>query len=156
VCNNLMTTMDLLPTLVNICDAKMPVKKIDGVDFRSVLMGDIKANPRDEFVYYYDTNSLKGIRKGSWKLVFPCISRTYGPPGTIGNDRFPGKYGSDSVRLALYNLSTDPEEDRDVKDQFPDIVKQLNAIADKYRNELGDGLTQHIGTGVRPAGKLNN
>jgi arylsulfatase len=36
VCNNLMTTMDLLPTLVNICSAKMPVKKIDGVDFTSV------------------------------------------------------------------------------------------------------------------------
>jgi arylsulfatase len=64
--------------------------------------------------------------------------------------------GPDSVRLALYNLSTDPGEDRDVKDQFPEIVQQLNAIADKYRNELGDGLKHNVGTGVRPAGKLAN
>jgi arylsulfatase len=154
VCNNLATTMDILPTLANICDAKQPLKKIDGVDIIDLLNGKPNANPRDEFVYYYDKNNLKAIRKGNWKLVFPCISQTYNSPATIGKDGFPGKYGTDSVRLALYNLSTDPGEDRDMKEQFPEVVKQLSAIADKYRKEIGDGLTNQVGSEVRPAAKL--
>jgi arylsulfatase A-like enzyme len=154
VCNKLATTMDLLPTLVDICNAKLPANKIDGVNIRDLLSGKPNTNPRDEFAYYYDRNNLKAIRKGNWKLVFPALSQTYNLPATIGKDGFPGKYGTDSVRLALFNLSTDPGEDRDVKDQNPDIVKQLSAIADKYRKEMGDGLTNTTGTEVRPAARL--
>jgi arylsulfatase len=51
----------------------------------------------------------------------------------------------------LYHLTTDPGEDRDVKDQYPEIVKELTSIADKYREALGDGLTNHVGSEVRPA-----
>jgi len=129
----------------------MPVKKIDGIDFTQILLGDSKASPRDEFVYYYDINNLKAIRKGKWKLVFPATSQTYGPPATIGADRYPGKYGSAEVTLSLFDLTTDPGEDRDVKDLHTDIVQQLFEIADKYRHELGDGLTKTVGTEVRPA-----
>jgi arylsulfatase A-like enzyme len=151
VCNKLLTTMDILPTLVGFCKATRPDKKIDGVDMSKVLLGDENENPRKMFVYYYDKDNLKAIRNQNWKLVFPCISQTYGSPATIGRDGFPGKYGTDSVQLGLYNLLTDPGEDRDVKDQYPEVVKQLNEIAEKYRHELGDGLTHTVGTEVRPA-----
>jgi arylsulfatase A-like enzyme len=154
VSTNLATNMDVLPTLASICKTKQPDKKIDGVALTDILMSKSNANPRTEFVYYYDRNNLKAIRTDKWKLVFPCISQTYGKPSTIGGDGFPGRYGTDSVKLALYNLLNDPGEDRDVKDQYPDIVKQLTAIADKYRKEIGDGLTNQVGIEVRPAAKL--
>lgn len=147
--------MDILPTLASICKAKPPVKKIDGVIVTDVLLGKPNANPRDEFIYYYDQNNLKAVRKGDWKLVFPCISQTYRKPGCTGKDGFPGKYASDSVKIGLYNLFRDPGEERDLKDQYPEIVEQLTAIADKYRKEIGDGLTNTVGTEVRPAGKAN-
>jgi len=153
ICNNMATAMDVLPTIVNICKAKNPVKKIDGVNILSLLKSQPGANPREEFVYYYDRNNLKGIRNGQWKLVFPCLSQTYNKPGAIGANGFPGKYGSDSVSLALFDLRTDPGEERDVKDKHPEIVQKLSAIADKYRNEIGDGLTNKTGTEVRPAAK---
>ena len=86
--------------------------------------------------------------------MFPCVSQTYNKPGATGKDGFPGKYSTDSVSLALYNLSTDPGEDRDVKDQYPEVVKQLAIIADKYRKEIGDGLTNQTGSEVRPAAKV--
>lgn len=155
VSNKLLTTMDVLPTLMDVCNAKMPVKKIDGIDFAKVLMGDTHSNPRSEFVYYYDINNLKAIRKGMWKLVFPHTSQTYSTPATIGHDRYPGKYGSFNAPMALYNLATDPGEDRDVKDQYPEVVKELNAVADSYRHTLGDGLTKTVGTEVRPAAAIN-
>jgi len=154
VCNKLFTTMDVLPTLVDICGADKPVKKIDGVDFKEVLLGNTDSNPRDEFAYYYDRNNLKAIRKGQWKLVFPARSQTYGPPATIGGDRYPGKYAAVDVPLGLYDLSTDPGEDRDVKDKYPELVSRLTKIADNYRRELGDGLTKTEGWGVRPAAQL--
>lgn len=89
-------------------------------------------------------------------MLFPCESQAYTTRGAIGKDRFPGKYGRMHVELALYDLSIDAGEDRDVKDLYPEVVKQLSTIADKYRNELGDGLTKHIGSEVRPAGKMGN
>ena len=155
VCNNLLTTMVVLPTLVDICAAKMPVKKIDGIDFKTVLLGNKNADPRNEFVYYYDQNNLKAIRKGKWKLMFPHSSQTYGPPATIGGNRYPGKRSTMEVPLSLFDLSTDPGEDRDLKDKYPDVVKELSSIADKYRQTLGDGLTKTEGSEVRVAGKLN-
>jgi arylsulfatase len=44
----------------------------------------------------------------------------------------------------------------DVKEQHPEIVQQLMAIADKYRKELGDDLTKQTGTETRPAAKVSN
>ncbi len=155
VCNKLLTTMDILPTLVDICSAKMPVKKIDGIDFKKVLLGDNHVNPRDEFAYYYDENNLKAIRKGNWKLVFAATSQTYGPPATIGGDRYPGKYANMEVSMGLYNLSNDPGEDRNVMDQYPEKLTELKLVADKYRQQLGDGLTKTTGNEVRPAASIN-
>lgn len=154
VCNNMAASMDLLPTLINICGAKQPIKKIDGVDIRSLLKQEPGANPRDEFVYYYDRCSLKAVRKGQWVLTFPCVSQTYKRFSAIGNDGYPGKYASDSVRLALYDLRTDPGETLDVKEKYPEVVKELSAIADRYRLTIGDDLTKQPGTEVRPAAKV--
>ena len=155
ICTNLATTMDILPTLAGICNASLPSKKIDGLNIIDLLKGKPNANPRDEFAYYYDYNSLKAIRKGNWKLVFPANSQTYAKSGAIGGDGFPGKYGSDTVRLSLYNLRTDPGEERDVKEQHLEIVSELSIIADKYRKEIGDGLTNQKGIAVRPAAKID-
>jgi hypothetical protein len=56
--------------------------------------------------------------------------------------------------LALYNLRDDIGEATDVSAQHPDVVRNLQAIAEEARQELGDSLTQRTGTGVRAPGKL--
>ena len=153
VCSEIAATMDLLPTITKICQAPRPQKKIDGVDIWSLMTAQPGAKPRDEFVYYYNENNLKAVRKGQWKLVFPAMSQTY--KKTIrGADGFPGRIAIDSVKLALYDLRTDPGETLDVKEQHPEIVQQLTTIADRYRKELGDNLTKSIGLEVRPAAKV--
>ena len=154
VCNNLASTLDVLPTIATICNTGMPSKKIDGVNIWPLLTQQDVPPPRDEFVYYYDVNNLKAIRKGQWKLVFPHISRSYSNT-KIGNDGWPGVYARDTIPLSLYNLRSDPGEARDVKKEFPEIVQQLSALADQYRKELGDNLTNQKGSGVRPAAKMD-
>ncbi|MES2372117.1 MAG: sulfatase [Bacteroidota bacterium] len=155
VCNNLAASMDILPTLASICKAKQPVKKIDGVEITSLLQNKPGANPRDEFVYYYDRCSLKGIRKGYWKLVFPNNSQTYKKITAVNNDGWPGTYASTQVQLALYDLRSDPGETLDLKERYPEVVAQLTTIADKYRKEIGDDLTKEPGSEIRPAAKVN-
>ena len=155
VCSNMAASMDLLPTIINACGARQPAKKIDGIDIRPLLKQEPGANPRDEFVYYYDRCSLKGVRKGQWVLTFPCVSQTYKRISAIGNDGYPGKYANDSVKLALYDLRTDPGETLDVKENYPEIVTELTAIADRYRKTIGDDLTKEPGTEIRPAAKVN-
>jgi arylsulfatase A-like enzyme len=151
VCNKIASSIDLLPTIVKITKATLPKQKIDGINILPLLFGEPDANPRTEFVYYYNRNSLEGIRKGQWKLIFPHKSRSYKtyPPG---HDGFPGRTSQVDVPFALYDLSTDPGETMDVQEQHPDVVKQLEELADKYRQDLGDDLTHIEGTGRRPAG----
>lgn len=153
VCNKIASTIDLLPTLAKICGAPLPAKRIDGVNILPLLLGDKDADPRTEFVYYYNTNSLEAIRQGPWKLVFPHKSQTYKkfPPG---KDGYPSPYASMQVELALYDLSRDPGETIDVKDKHPDVVQRLQALADNYRRDLGDDLTGAKGSGRRPAAQL--
>jgi len=154
ICGNMAASLDILPTIVNIAKAKQPVKKIDGVDIMPLFKQVKGANPRDELVYYYDRNNLKCIRKGQWKLTFPCVSQTYKKTTAIANDGWPGRYASDSVKLALYDLRTDPGETLDVKDKYPEVVQQLMLLADRYRKELGDDLTKQTGSEVRPAARM--
>ena len=154
IANQLATTMDILPTLAALIDAPLPVQKIDGVNILPLLQQVTDTSPRDHFVYYYDANSLKAIRQGKWKLVFPHTSQTY-LNTQRGNDGFPGVYKSMQVPLALYDLSTDPDELVDLAPSHPTIVASLTALADHYRLTLGDDLTKQTGTEKRPAAKID-
>ncbi|MBE7177312.1 MAG: sulfatase [Mucilaginibacter polytrichastri] len=154
ISNKLACNIDVLPTVAKATGAKLPAKKIDGVDLTSLFHPEKNSTPRQDLVYYYDRNNLKCVRKGKWKITFPCLSRTYRdfPPGADG---FPGQVNEkDSVKLALYDLQADPGETIDVKDLHPDVMAELNAIADRYREELGDDLTGRTGSGNRPAAKV--
>ena len=55
--------------------------------------------------------------------------------------------------MALYDLRRDPGERYDVGEQHPDIVAQLEKIAEQTREELGDELQQRTGKQVRLAGQ---
>lgn len=153
VCNKMAATLDLLPTIAHLTGAPLPVNKIDGVDITALLFQQQGANPRDELAYYYRTNSLEAVRKDRWKLVFPHSGQTYKkvPPG---KDGFPSPTSNEKVELALYDLSVDPGETLDVKENNPQIVSGLQALGDKYRQDLGDELTKTPCTNCRPVGVL--
>lgn len=150
VCNKIAMTIDLFPTITAICKSQLPAKKIDGVNILPLLLNEKDANPRNELAYYYNVNSLEGVREGKWKLVFPHRSQTYKkfPPG---KDGFPGKTAQVNVPEALYDLSTDPGETIDVAAEHPEVVRRLKDLGDTYREDLGDDLTNKEGKGRRKA-----
>jgi arylsulfatase A-like enzyme len=154
ICNKISSTIDLLPTIAAITNSKLPSSKIDGVDITSLLINEAGAEPRDHFVYYYRKDCLEAVRKGRFKLVFPHPHRTYYKE-VPGYDGWPGEAPNDTTALALYDLAKDPGESVDVREKFPDVAKELNELADRYRSELGDALTDRKGSAVRPAAQVS-
>jgi len=153
ICNKLSSTIDFLPTFADILDVETPEKKIDGVSILPLMEGDLDANPREIFYYYYHYNALEAVRKNEWKLVFPHPHRTYEGllPGSGGVN---GPTGQDHAELALYNLIRDKAERYDVKDLYPEVVAELHEIADLAREDLGDRLNDIKGQNVREPGRI--
>ncbi|GAB3540871.1 sulfatase family protein [Spirosoma fluminis] len=153
VSNKLLTTMDILPTVAKLCGARLPRRSIDGVDWIALLRGDESVTPRSHFYYYYRKNNLEAVRKGDWKLVFAHPGRTYEGflPGENGK---PGKNDENHrFSAGLYDLRRDPGERYDVREQHPDIIRELETLAEKARADLGDDLQQRTGANTRPAGQ---
>ena len=70
ICNQLASSIDLLPTFAEIAGTPLPAKQIDGVSIRSLFEGVPDATPRTSFLFYYRKNSLEAVRDGRYKLVF--------------------------------------------------------------------------------------
>lgn len=152
ICNKLASAIDILPTLSAITGAPLPEKKIDGVSILPLMLGDKTAAPRQEFYYYYQTNALEAVQKDYWKLVLPHSGRTY-RNYKPGYDGWPGPTGTEKIEAPqLYDLRRDPGEWYDVSKWYPEKVKELEALADKARADLGDELTKSPGANRRKAG----
>jgi arylsulfatase len=148
--DSLACAIDLLPTFAAITNANLPKKKIDGVNILPLLKGE-KVSPRNEILYYYKVNDLNAIRVGNYKLVFPHHYESIAIPGMDGSS---GKIQSTSTELALYDLSKDPGEKKDIKDKFPEVVEKLKIAADKAREDLGDSLNKIKGKNIRAVGTI--
>ena len=153
ISNKIAATIDIFPTIAKIVSEKLPNHTIDGVDISGILEGNINSNPRNHLYFYYGKNNLEAIRKDNWKLVFPHKSRSY-KNVLPKNDGHPGKYSQIITDYALYNLRRDPGEEYDVKDLYPKIVQEIEILAEKARNDLGDNLQKRIGKNIREPGKL--
>lgn len=153
VCNALTSTIDILPTLAKISGTKLPDHPIDGVDVLALMKGQ-QGSPRKYFYYYYANNELRAVRRDNWKLILPhnCTQMYEGVLPM--NDRFGGLYNTVDVPLALYDLRRDPGEEYDVQSMYPQVVRELQAVAEEARQDLGDRLTQRSGARVREAGKV--
>ena len=136
VCSAMATTMDFLPTLAALAGARPPQDRvIDGKDISSLLTNPKAKTPHDVFFYYFE-NQLEAVRSGKWKLILP-------------HNRW-----KEPVPMGLYDLKKDIGEQNNLAAENPDIVKNLSALADKIRHELGDSIVPTEGASIRPPGQL--
>jgi len=146
-------TIDILPTLAEISGTTLPPLKIDGSSIWKLLQGkETKPTP---YFAYYNQNELQAVIYDKWKLVFPHVYRTIPTGSELRNDGLPVKYAH--IRLEkeqLFDLSHDPGETTDIHSNFPEIVKMLHQFAEKARSDMGDQLTQRVGTGNREPGRI--
>ena len=142
--NELVTSMDLLPTFAGLAGTTPPTDQIiDGKDVWPLLAGTKNAKSPHQAFYYYRTTQLRAVRSGKWKLHLP-VNRNASRPQIAA--RFD--------KLQLYDLDTDPVEANNLAEQHPAVVNRLSALAEDARKKLGD--IGRLGTEQRPAGWLDD
>jgi arylsulfatase A-like enzyme len=152
VCKELAGTIDVLPTFAKLAGGQAPQDRIiDGRDIWPLLSGQPGAKSPHEAFYYYWAYGLEAVQSGTWKLHLPHTYRSLASPGKDGE---PGPYKQATTDLALYNLAEDVGETKDVSAEHPEVVKRLQALAEKARADLGDSLTMREGKNRRPPGRL--
>jgi len=114
-CDEIACTMDVLPTLVHLAGGEVPADRaIDGRDIRPLLLGEPGAKTPHEAFYYFATGvgNLDAVRSGPWKYRL-------------------------QPEKALYNLDKDIGETTDVAAANPDVVKRMQALAERMDKDLG-------------------
>ncbi len=154
VCDELASTIDILPTVAALIGAELPQHKIDGQDIRPLMFGQPGAqSPHEIFCCYYAGGQLQAVRDRRWKLHFPHGYRTMaGKPG--GTEGRPTAYSQAKIGLELFDLKQDVSESINVAEDNSEIVQRLQQLAERARDDLGDTLSKRNGNGLRPPGKL--
>jgi len=136
-CDEVASTMDLLPTLAKLAGASVPTDRvIDGHDITPLLHGTPGAKSPTEAYYYYQHTHLQAVRSGKWKLHLP---RPAEPPWTPKWARHIKP--EDVIEIPkpmLFDLETDIGERNDVADKHPDVVARLLKLAERAREDIGD------------------
>src|SRR4029434_6440850 len=109
---------DWMPTLLELVGEKASTPAgLDGISFAPTLLG--KTQELRPFLYRESPGygGQQAVRVGDWKLVRQHLNpgpRAKNPPPTT---------------TELYDLATDPSEEKNVAAQHPEIVEKLSAIA---------------------------
>lgn len=110
----LMTTMDLLPTFAKLADAQVPTDRvIDGKDIWPTLSG-MSGTPHKAF-FYHRGNTLSAVRSGRWKL-----------------------HTSKGRPAQLYDLENDIGEKNNVINSNPEVVQRLNAHLKAFAGNIAN------------------
>ena len=145
VCDELATTMDLLPTAAALAGVSIPADRhLDGHDIRPLLLGEGNARSPYQAFYYYDADQLHAVRSGRWKLYLPVSPFR----------RHPHFRPGEPPAALLFDVVDDPGETQNVADRHPGIVARLSQLADEARRILGDRGV--VGREQRPPGKVQN
>jgi arylsulfatase A-like enzyme len=145
--------MDLYVTALAAAGIEAPKDRtIDGRDIMPLLTGDAKSP--HEALFCVQGKQLMTVRSGRWKLHPRGTPRRDNRPVDWVDPRapdgktilapdeqytpadFPGVMtGDESTGAALFDLETDPSEQKNVAAQNPEVVRRLQALFDKMLAE---------------------
>lgn len=155
--DQILTAMDLYPSLAKIAGAKVPDDRIiDGIEMSDLLLGETEESKRDS-MFYYMLDHLEAARVGDWKLHVSRRADAGAPTGD--HDKAapaPGKNAKYFAVKELYNLREDVGETNNVYYKHHDIVAEIMKRIEKCRSDLGDKFTGTEGENVRAIGHVDN
>ena len=110
-------TMDILPTMLDFIGQNPSRQDLDGVSIKSNLLDQATLAPRDVF-FTFGNKSF--IRSGDLKLI--------------------NIEGKNNNKIELYNLLEDLQEEKDLSSEHPDVVKDLNEKLQLWKKEVKEGV----------------
>jgi len=122
--NNLISSMDILPTICKAVGIEIP-KNINGLDISSLLNGKDKSIQHD--ILFWDNRAQTAVRKGKWKL------RTASDKAKSNSDyeMVDMEYGD-----FLYNLENDPGESTNLAKDQPEIMNELKSLHNLWKTNI--------------------
>ncbi len=105
-------SMDIYPTLAELCSFDNVPSDIDGLSMVSVIKND---EPSKHQLAFWQLGNQWAVRKGNWKLI--GNPKDHSPKGKYLND--------ENDRLFLSNLSQDPSEMKNFAEKYPQKVEEL-------------------------------
>lgn len=117
---------DILATTSEIVGDALPPKDQAAEDSRSFLPALLGDAPGREDIIVHSADGVFAIRKGPWKWIEGV------PVDEINQAK--RKANADQYRSQLYNTQEDPAETKDVSAQHPEVVKELTALLNRYRD----------------------
>ncbi|MFP6765437.1 MAG: sulfatase-like hydrolase/transferase [Planctomycetaceae bacterium] len=123
--DQLCTACDWLPTIADLCEVKLPDRKLDGTSIRPVIQSSEAMTPHRTF-HWQTGRDQWAVRSGDWKL--------------IGNPRDTSNQAAltPQDRLFLSNLAQDHTEMKNQAADHPDIVKRLQTLHAEWKQELSE------------------
>ena len=127
VCRETISLADILATTAAVVGEELPPASKaaeDSHNFLPAILGDPAKPIRDDIIVH-SAAGVFAIRKGPWKWIegVPCAE-----------DKSAGNKGNPQFRPQLYNTKLDPAETKDESAANPEIVKELTALLDRYRD----------------------
>ncbi len=109
---------DVLPTFNEITGGDK-LQGLDGISFLPTLLGNADGQLKHDYLYweFHEKGGRQAVRKGDWKAVKYNVLKDA------------------KARLELYNLSSDISEQKNIADEYPERVKEMQAIIDNARTE---------------------
>ena len=109
---------DYLPTFAEILNTELQVET-DGISILPTLTGEGEQDQRDYFYFeFQEMGGRQAVIKGDWKLLHLDIR-------------------NDAI-YELYNIASDPSENHNIIEQFPEIYEELKTIMKDARTEDPD------------------
>ncbi|MEM7394723.1 MAG: sulfatase-like hydrolase/transferase, partial [Verrucomicrobiota bacterium] len=134
--DDMITALDLTPTLLAMAGARERPPEIDGRNISSLLLGKDHQKPPDKPFFYFWERDVRAVRMGPWKLQLPHVDRQAPDPSAIGHGGQRGKVTGITHPQALYDLRADPGETRNLAAQYPDKVNVLKARLKIFEQKL--------------------
>lgn len=129
VCDDMISVADILATTAAIVGEKLPAAATAAEDSFNALpafLGAKDAAPTRDHMFLHSSDGVFAIRQGPWKWI----------EGVPVSDIKLGarKAHATQFKPQLYNVEKDPAETTDVSEQHPEVVKELSALVNRYRD----------------------
>jgi len=118
VSNQLVSSVDLFPTIAKYANVLLPETETDGVDISTVL--EAKGNSKRKYIFYSTNKEITGISDGEWKYMIRSGERN----------------AAANSEPELYNLIKDISEANNVLLEYPEKAKELAMVIQKMRASL--------------------
>ncbi|MFC4995343.1 sulfatase family protein [Rubritalea tangerina] len=124
VSDQVVCTTDIMPTALAAAGVELPKGAAeDGYNMLPEITGAESLAPIREATVHHSASGMFAIRKGKWKLI--CGR------GSGGRT----KVAKDAPKIQLYDMQTDPSESKNLYQEHPEIVKELESLLDRYKQQ---------------------